>query len=284
MQFTTDILLASIKNPNSASRFLNAVRTIEEGMNDMVVYNTEFNDAKERISRVVDEAWKFYVSEPFFYAGKWQELSAEDINVYDINVYGLHDTISASKKVAKLKHYSVLMTTVRNLLAECLPISLAVKELKPKVIKGRKPSGRVAEVNPDKVVKTCPCCLRQIAVRGGTMVHHGYERTGHGYTIGSCPAVNRFKPLEESSEGALYMIDQFKMILARASNTLAVADDLNEISRTFRDGSKETYRRGDAKFGMEIFHHKSSLESTIRHAQHDIDLFEKTVVEFDAKR
>lgn len=37
----------------------------------------------------------------------------------------------------------------------------------------------------------CPVCQRQIKVRGGLLVHHGYERPGIGAIVGDCFGVNR---------------------------------------------------------------------------------------------
>ena len=69
---------------------------------------------------------------------------------------------------------------VRSFAAEALPLAEAVVSLKDKVVKGRAPStGPAKPVNPNKIVKTCPCCFRQIAVTDGTMAHHGYQRPGH---------------------------------------------------------------------------------------------------------
>jgi hypothetical protein len=47
---------------------------------------------------------------------------------------------------------------------------------------------------------TCPVCERAIRVRTGKMVHHGYERPGHGHIVGSCYGLGA-APYEVSSEG-----------------------------------------------------------------------------------
>ena len=57
----------------------------------------------------------------------------------------------------------------------------------------------------NKVVGICPCCFREIAVRRGLMVHHGYERQT-GYHTSSCEAALRFKPLEVSREGLQWLL------------------------------------------------------------------------------
>lgn len=48
-------------------------------------------------------------------------------------------------------------------------------------------------------VGTCPVCDREYRVQKGVMVHHGYERPGHGSIVGDCWAVGR-EPFEVSCE------------------------------------------------------------------------------------
>lgn len=47
---------------------------------------------------------------------------------------------------------------------------------------------------------TCPACFRNVKMRDGKMVLHGYERPGYGYTIGQCFGVG-YEPYERSPEG-----------------------------------------------------------------------------------
>lgn len=42
---------------------------------------------------------------------------------------------------------------------------------------------------------TCQACARSIAVEGGVMVLHGYQRPGWGYAVGSCAGTG-YKPAE----------------------------------------------------------------------------------------
>jgi hypothetical protein len=57
----------------------------------------------------------------------------------------------------------------------------------------------------DKVMGTCPCCFRKIAVRRWLMVDHGYKRCT-GYHAFSCVAVRTFKPLEVSCGGLRWLV------------------------------------------------------------------------------
>jgi hypothetical protein len=49
---------------------------------------------------------------------------------------------------------------------------------------------------------TCPVCFRDILLDDAKkMVHHGYERPGHGYIVGDCFGVG-YEPLEVSKKGS----------------------------------------------------------------------------------
>lgn len=47
---------------------------------------------------------------------------------------------------------------------------------------------------------TCPVCERAIRVRGGRMVHHGFQRPGRGHIVGDCYGVGH-PPYEVSCAG-----------------------------------------------------------------------------------
>ena len=51
----------------------------------------------------------------------------------------------------------------------------------------------------------CPVCQRDIKVRSGALVHHGYERPGKGYIIGDCPGVHH-EPYEVGTGAADYYL------------------------------------------------------------------------------
>lgn len=51
----------------------------------------------------------------------------------------------------------------------------------------------------------CPVCQRDIKVRNGLLVHHGYERPGVGYIIGDCPGVGH-EPYETGTGACEYYL------------------------------------------------------------------------------
>lgn len=203
---------------STPARFDAAVEQVVAGVESGAIRNVVLQDVKFTLSRIVDEGWKKLVSEPYFYAGKWQEQPEDVQALYNsISIMGLHDVIAASKKVAKSAATGPAVDAMRAYCAEVLPLSQTVASLKDKVVKGRA-LGPAKPENPNKVVKTCPVCFRPIAVLRGTMAHHGYQRPGQGWQTASCPGI-RFKPLEVSSEGLEWLIGILREQLA----TLEVA-------------------------------------------------------------
>lgn len=84
-------------------RFDSAIESIMAGTTAGSIRNSILNDAKSVISNAVNKAWKIHVSYPLF-DGRWGEQSKEIIDLYHtLTVYGLHDVIAASKKIAKSK-------------------------------------------------------------------------------------------------------------------------------------------------------------------------------------
>ena len=128
---------------------------------------------------------------------------------------------------------------------EVLPLSKAVRDLKSKIVMGREPRAEPVPVNPNKIVKTCSCCQRAIAVVGDDegMAHHGYERPGNGEQTSSCPGI-RFQPLETSLEGLLWMIERVKQNQAQIANSLNLFETLTEhiIPIQRKDGSRTFLR------------------------------------------
>ena len=80
---------------------------------------------------------------------------------------------------------------------------------------------RVAETST-RFVGWCPVCERDIKVRSGTLVHHGYERPGTGYIIGDCPGVGH-QPYETSTDACDFYLRVYVIPKIReAENTLAI--------------------------------------------------------------
>jgi len=84
---------------------------------------------------------------------------------------------------------------------------------------------RSAHQPPDtstRFIGWCPVCERDIKVRVGLLVHHGYRRPGVGYIIGDCPGVEH-QPYEKSTDACDWYLRVYVIPKIRETeNTLAI--------------------------------------------------------------
>lgn len=225
------LLLAAAR---SRTRLSAAIASVSSAVADGAIRNTVLQDAKGTLSRAVEDAWRTHVASPHFH-GKMHggTMSPEAESLYwSVSVYGLHDVISASKKVAASSATDPGVDAMRALLRELLPLAEAVKGLKDKVIKGRAPQAPRPPANLDQLRLSCGCCFREIAVVGGVptgrMAHHGYERPGDGFQTASCPGT-MFMPLETTDDGPRHMAGAMRRLLAATEAALERAPALTSL-------------------------------------------------------
>lgn len=271
-------LRAAARRPD---QFDMAVNAIADGVASGSIRNIVLKDAKDTISRAVDAGWEKAVEDPFFFAGRYQQQPEAIYTFYSsFTVMYLHDMLAVSKKLAKTKLEGAAIDAMRTFAAEALPLAEAVASLKDKVVKGRAPStGPAKPVNPNKIVKTCPCCFRQIAVTDGTMAHHGYQRPGHGWQTASCPGI-RFKPLEVSSEGLVWLVGATENRLADLRRDLDAADTCTALP--YRVTSRQIVQIDptDARWPRTMAIYKANLESDIRFVDTDLAHLRKRLEEW----
>lgn len=253
-----------------------AIEQIADGIATGAIRNTAYLGAKDRLSRAMYDAWQKHVLSPHFH-GRGDEIPRDLRELYwSFSVTNLHEVISASKKVGRTEVQGAEVDAMRALLNEALPLALAVAELKAKVVKGRAPpSGPAKPVNPNKVVRTCPVCFRQIAVVGGHMAHHGYERPGIGFQTASCPGT-RFQPWEISNEGLVWWVGHLRKNLERDEQAYQNRDTLPLFlfGRRERDKPKEQINRDDPLWPSLFKDHLSHLVQRIEVSRQEIPKLE----------
>jgi hypothetical protein len=197
--------------------------------NEGSIYNKEFQDLKGIVDRSYDYAFEALVGTDYttYWLPDKTTVSprGEIRNALGVGI-GIRSSISAAKKVAKLKINDPHLDAVKRFLAACVPIAQALEVIKTKVVKGRKPitdpaliAKRAAQL-ASKTIKTCACCFRAIAVLGGGLIaDHGYTLPTQWQKTSSCPGRN-FKPLEVSSDGLAYMVDLLKKRLVQIDKLL----------------------------------------------------------------
>lgn len=251
---------------------------LNKGLNENSIRNVEFTEVKGYASSLASEAWSLRVSDVFISGGQYQGLPKDVQEVeWSINYAGIHSLPSIEKKLTKVKIDHPCIEAMRAWVVEMMPLSKAIESLKPVVVKGRAPSTAPAKpVNPNKDVKTCPCCFRAIAVGSGTMVHHGYKRPGHGEQTRSCPGI-RFKPLELSPAGLHYMLEGYINGKSGAEKRLAEKDKINSFKQTTSRRQEIEVFRGEPKFEEAMKGFIYEQERDIRFYTRDIEIFEERI-------
>jgi hypothetical protein len=252
--------------------------TLNQSLEEGKIRNVEMKDAKRYASDLASDAWKLKVSDPFVVAGQYMSLPKDVLDLYDsINFAGIHSVSAIEKKLAKSTIDHPCVAAMKQWLVEMKPLNHAIESLKPHVVMGRAPStGPAIPVNPNKDVKTCPCCFRAIAVGSGKMVHHGYKRPGHGEQTRSCPGI-RFQPLELSPDGLHYMLQAHKNSKEAAETLLAKKDEIKYfVHTTFKREEIKVYP-GEPKFDQEMKGFIYGQERDIRYHTRDIEMFEERI-------
>ncbi len=267
------ILRGSLSEKN-VQRLSESINLISDAIGAQKIRNVDLKNATHIISSAVDSAWERSVGEPFFFRGKINEQPDDVRALYDgITMYGIHSVAATGKKLDKTAASSEAVDAMKRLVTELLPLANAVASLKGKVVKGRVSSaGTTKAVNPGKVVKTCPCCFRAIAVQNEKMAHHGYSRPAIGWQTSSCPGI-KFPPLEVSNKGLLWIIDQYKTSLAKMENDYANSDKWSSVSyqepsgllasQRIEPGSplwEKQFKHAQDKLKGQIFHTKLALK------------------------
>ena len=257
------------------------------------IYNVDYKDAKDYLGRCVDEAWD--AATGHFWHGKGGQGADSAFSDYVGFVSNLNDTIARKKKLDKLKPTTKIskygsahtvkevspeyISVARQIINAAHPIAMLVKELKTKIVKGRKPNpeaqARRAAQLAKKDMKTCACCFRSIArLKNGKIADHGYSLPQRWAKTASCPGY-QFRPLEVSDDGLKYMV---KMISRQISDTQAQLKRAPQLKTlTVRKGwgkQTEPITPDDPKWPAAFKSYVASLESQLKGLQGDLKTYE----------
>ncbi len=245
-------------------RTLHALQTLAAAAAAGTIRKVALDELKHTLGNEIENARTRCIGAQFFRAGKYEQQSDEANTLYGrLSLSSLHSVLSAHKLLAKVQSVEPSVQAMRALVEEVLPLAQAAEFLKDKVVKGRAPSaGPAKPMNPNKVVKTCACCFRSIALAGATMAHHGYERPGTGWQTASCPGT-RFRPLEVSDDGLRWVIGQRQArydVVVQSLQTLPHAASLTVQRGPPGRWTLETLSREHPDFHAELRSHLSELE------------------------
>lgn len=242
-QFTPDRFPIFVANYTKDSErrmkwISDALQTVQDGLDNQAVRNVPFKDAKSHLNDAANEAWHEAVVIPFMHKDSGKEISGLVRNelYYNTTIMSVHDIRALPKRLDRLEKKSdeltdddrAMIKAARDFLKEAWPLYEAFNTLKPLIVKGRAPRETPAPVNPNKVVKTCQCCVRAIAVVDGLMAHHGYRRPGDGWQTASCQGI-RYQPLEVANDGLIDMLDGLQEGIKKTRELLFDLPDRTEI-------------------------------------------------------
>ena len=172
---------------------------------DGVIYNVDFNNWKSYVAGRELESDIQDIRAEFTYAGKWEDRNERELAAIEALSYSV--TQFPSKKLIKqlntLDAQNSVAHSITNLINKWKPVADKFRELKPMIVKGRKPA-----VNPHQTSErtlentgTCACCGKNVKLNDGKIVDHGFN-IKWGVRNGQCFGVG-YKPIEVSTEGAV---------------------------------------------------------------------------------
>lgn len=260
---------------------MNCVASLAEGVEAGAVRNAIFVDSKHTLGSLIYYIWSLEMRQAVHANEKeWNQDTKDALNYFPFS--GINDIRALGNKLQKLKQPGSHKDALQGFVDELRPLIDAVEYLKTRLIKGRAPSNKPpAPVNPDKDVKTCPCCFRSIAVRGGKMVHHGYERPGSGQQTDSCWGI-RYAPLEVSTEGLEWLIGFHENKLKEDKLQLKNLPNATKLSILVRNPrlKLETFTPEDKGWRRAYETTKGDLEGDIRNRQYNLRIYRRHLKEW----
>lgn len=216
-----------------------AISLIDDLKSAPEAYKVDVDLAKLRLSRAYEiESNK--ISEQFTHAGKYLELSSEEREI-DVP-YDLRGLFSKKlDKALKAAPDTPYIQAIRDLRDKLTDPHEDLKNLIANQVKGRKPDTREREVIGTKkqMRADCACCFKQHAVKGDTLVNHGYDLK-LGFQNDTCNGAGR--PHFGTPEGrdlAAGWAQQFKELAAKAEKRAAgvLSGDQDTYERVRRNGN-----------------------------------------------
>jgi hypothetical protein len=262
---------------------LTCVSDLAEGVEADGIRNVNFQDSKHTLGTVIRHVWDLEMRQAV--SANESEWDYDTKKALDYSPFsGINDIRALGNKLQKLKQPGSHKVALQSFVDEVRPLIDAVEYLKTRLIKGRAPSTKPpAPVNPDKDVKTCSCCFRSIAVRGGKMVHHGYERPGNGQQTGSCWGIE-YAPLEVSTKGLEWLIGFHDKKLKEDKLQLKNLPNATKISILvqYPKLKLETYTPEDKGWKRAYESRKGELEGDIRNRRFTLGVCRRHLSEWIA--
>jgi hypothetical protein len=247
--------------PANVERFQTALSVLELGVKEHHIWNVDFQNAKDTVSRCIEQAMTV-AAEPFYVerrASNDYDFSHNDPR-YDIS--GYMTPISAPKLLRNLEKKNGYANTIileyMEYLRELVEIGKFIKEVKPFIEKGRKPNvtNKTPEALAAEIANTGTCTIcqnRQKLTDEQKMVHHGYQMSEYnhsGYRVGRCFGCD-FLPYEFSCEGNKQWLAQ--VLRPQLAGNRKYLKELKASTMLTLDRTREKYEGGKRTSVTETF-------------------------------
>lgn len=122
----------------------------------------------------------------------------------------------------------------------------------------------------------CPVCERDIKVRGGLLVHHGYQRPGIGHIVGDCPGVDH-SPYETGTATCVFYLQRYAepRIASYSEQLHVLKSPSGPLKLRFDDYDPETRR---------VRRHSGGAPKTIELTRQEADALAAQLPSWDAYR
>ena len=256
---------------------------LDNAVEARAIYNVDFIELKYQASKRMEldqvAVQKIYL-----------DVDYEDRNEVDGEIYyniGYSPVQGPSRKFANFVAAAPagdVKTAALAFVKTWAPIAVKFKEIKPFVIKGRKPSDTPRKT-PERTIEntgTCPVCGQNVKLKDGQMVSHGYQVRWNQF-VGNCFGV-REQALEVSDSGLRNYLN-LVLIPTQADLTKQVteheASELNVPSPwrrgRFIDPGEEGYDRARHS-------HIERTKNDIKFIGKDIETFRVRIQEWKATK
>jgi hypothetical protein len=254
------------------------------------ILNPDFQDVKRNLDGAAEGIFKGMTGH--FTAGKGGKLDPDFVTNevlnkmnWDILFMGARTAISARKKLDKIKVSHPMVDAYRAAVAIILPVALLLEEVKPFIVKGRRPAApeviaaraaRAAKVTP-MARATCGCCFGGQAVLDNGYIHdHGYRIPRAWMKTASCPG-SSYKPLEVSDAGPRYMVSVLTDAETNLVQEIAEVTVAETLTYTKRKEAVTLVKGVDLAFEAEKATKLSHLELDLRFVRQDLAKFRSVV-------
>lgn len=240
-----------------------------------VIYNVDFNEVKDRASRLLDDEAKA-IRAPFFHNGEFKNRTQTESDVDECMIC-ISATQFPSKKMVKLMGQiepTEFASRTQALIDRWSPVKDKLAKAKTFIVKGRKPSTDPRKT-PERTLEntgTCACCGQNVKMNGGKIVHHGFT-IYYGFRNGSCIGVG-YEPVEVSPEGiraVLRALSAHKVQLVKAQKGLYDGATIRVMTNDRRNPRLIEIKPEDRGYAM-------TLRSQQAKINHDIEMTDREIV------